>query len=129
MDHKSVLRKVKIETNSGYPNRPRETVFVMDLEKGFKSVTTCSFSTEHLKKIVEKKKDRLDKPYEYFIEAYHNVVDIINNEDVESYIICDYSLKIIFVFDHFKVEAYGGVAVNKKSILEIGQRIIGDVFS
>lgn len=128
MENRSVLRRVKIETDSGYPNRPRQTVFIMDLEKGFKSVTTCSFSREHQKKIVEKKKDGLNKPYEYFIAAYHNVVDIINDEEVESYIICDYSIRITFIFDHFKVEAYGGVSANERSVSEIGQNIIEEIF-
>lgn len=128
MENRSVLKRVKIETDYGYPNRPRQNAYVIDLEKGFKSVTTCSFSRELQKKIIEKKKDRLNKPYEYFIEAYHNVVDIINNEDVESYMICDYSIKITFVFDHFKVEANGGVAVNEKSISNIGHEIIDEVF-
>ena len=122
------LKRVKIETEAGYPNKPSRTVFVADIEKDEKRILNYEFLAGGKMNLIERKKERLNGDYGYFLDAYHKVMSILNNELVKSYIICDYSIQLTFIFDSFEVKAYGGVCTDDLSVMKIGHELLDEVF-
>ena len=122
------LRRIKIETEWGHPNRPGRKVFIIDIEKDEKRTLKYDFKPGGKLNLVERTRNRLDGDYGYFLEAYHKVMGILNNEFARSLLTYDYSLQLTFVFDGFEVKAYGGVCTDEISVLKIGHELLEKVF-
>lgn len=122
------LRRIRIDTEWGRPNKPGRKVFIIDIEKDEKRTLEYEIKSGGKINLVCKTKNRLNGDYGYFLDAYHKVMSILSNELVKSYIICDYSIQLTFIFDSFEVKAYGGVCTDDLSVIKIGQELLDEVF-